>query len=93
MYTVGDGQGPWTNQGEGNVVTAANTQRYQSIVGSAMYLAQVSRYDILYGIHQFARAISNPSKAHTGGTQYSPAWPRLAQPIPVYPSLTQPSPP
>ena len=39
-------------------------QRYQSIVGALMYLAQVSRYDILYAVNQLARAMSKPSKAH-----------------------------
>ena len=31
-----------------------------------MYLAQVSRHDILYAVNQLARAMSKPSKAHIG---------------------------
>ena len=51
-------------------------QRYQSIVGGLMYLAQVSQYDILYAVNQMARAMSKPSKAHRGApTTYSGTWP------------------
>ena len=35
-----------------------------------MYLAQVSRYDILYAINQLARAMSKPSKAHMGAAKH-----------------------
>ena len=64
MYMIGVGPELSMNQGEGNLLTKADTQWYQSIVGVVMYLAHVSRYDILYGVHQLARAMSNPSKAH-----------------------------
>lgn len=33
-----------------------------------MYLAQVSRYDILYAVNQLARGIPRPSKAYIGAT-------------------------
>ena len=35
-----------------------------------MYLAQVSRYDILYAVNQLARAMSKPSKAHMAAAKY-----------------------
>ena len=41
-------------------------RRFQSIVGSTMYLSQVTRYDISYSVNQLARAMSKPSKVHMG---------------------------
>ena len=41
-------------------------QRYQSIAGALMYLAQVSRFDILNAVNQLARSMSKPSKAYMG---------------------------
>ena len=35
-----------------------------------MYLAQVSRYDILDAVNQLARAMSKPSKAHMGAAKH-----------------------
>ena len=35
-----------------------------------MYLAQVSRYDILYAVNQLARAMSKPLKAHMGAVKH-----------------------
>ena len=35
-----------------------------------MYLAQVSRYDILYAVNQLARGMYKPSKAHIGAAQH-----------------------
>ena len=40
------------------------------IIGSVIYLAQISRYDILYSSNQPARATSNPSKAHMGAAKH-----------------------
>ena len=45
-------------------------QRYQSIAGALMYLAQVSRYDILYAVNPMARTMSKPSKAHMGAAKH-----------------------
>ena len=51
-------------------------QRYQSIAGALMHLAQVWRYDILYAVDQLARAMSKPSKAQRGRPNtYSGTWP------------------
>ena len=41
VYTIGVGPELSINQGGGNLLTKADTQRYQFIVGSVMYLAQV----------------------------------------------------
>ena len=43
---------------------AEQTKRFQAIVGSVIYLAQVTRYDILFAVNQLARAMTKPSKAH-----------------------------
>ena len=39
-------------------------ERYQSVAGALMYIAQVLRYDILSAVNQLAREMSKPSKAH-----------------------------
>ncbi|CAM9662428.1 unnamed protein product [Laminaria digitata] len=70
VYTVGTGPELSINQGKGNFLPKADTQRYQSIVGNFSYVAQVSRHDILYGVTQLARAMSNPSKAHMGADRH-----------------------
>ena len=36
----------------------------QAITGSVMYLAQITRYNIMYSTCQLARAMSRPSKVH-----------------------------
>ena len=41
VYTIGVGPKLSINQGGGNLLTKADTQRYQSIFGSAMYLTRV----------------------------------------------------
>lgn len=64
VYTVGVGPELSINQGEGNLSIKTHAQRYQSLVGSVMYLAHVSRYDILYSVNHISRALANPSKAH-----------------------------
>ena len=64
MYTIGVGPALSIRQGEGNVLTEEDTQRRKSIVGSVMYLTQISRYDIRCSVNQLARAMSNPSKSH-----------------------------
>ena len=34
-----------------------------------MYLAQITRYDVMYAVCQIARAVSKPSKAHMGAAK------------------------
>ena len=45
-------------------------QRYQSIAGTLMYVAQVSRYDILYAVSHLTRAMSKLSKTHMGAAKH-----------------------
>ena len=70
MYTIGVGPELSINQGEGNLLTKADTDGYLSSVGSVMTLAHVSRHDILYGVNQLAKTTSNPSKAHMGSAKH-----------------------
>ena len=65
-FTPGAGPELSLNQPETNLLDEKRKGRYQSIVGGTMYLAQVSRYDILYAVIQLARGMSKPSKAHVG---------------------------
>ena len=43
---------------------------HQAATGAVMYLAQVTRYDILYVATQLARAMSKPAKAHMGAAKH-----------------------
>ena len=49
---------------------AERTKRFQAIVGSVIYLAQVTRYDILFAVNQLARAMTKPSKAHMAAAKH-----------------------
>ena len=63
-YTPGVGPELSLDQPEENLVNEGGKRRYQSITGAAMYLTQIFRYDILYAVNQFVRAMSKPSRAH-----------------------------
>ena len=63
-FTPGVGSELSLNQPEDKLLYVEGKQKYQSITGAMMYLAQASRYGILYAINQLARAMSKPSKAH-----------------------------
>ena len=47
-------------------------QRFQAIVGSSMYLTQVTRHDISYAVNQLARAMPQPSNVHMGAAKHLP---------------------
>ena len=63
-FTLGVGPEISLDQLADRLLDEQEKQRYQSIDGSLMYLAQVSRYDILFAVNQLAKAMSKPSKAH-----------------------------
>ena len=69
-YTPGVGPELSLDQPEENLLNEDGEQRYESIMGSSMYLTQVCRYDILYSVSQWARAMSKPSKAHMGAAKH-----------------------
>ena len=62
-YTPGVGPELSLDQPEENLVNEGGKRRYQSITGAAI-LTQIFRYDILYAVNQFVRAMSKPSRAH-----------------------------
>ena len=66
-FTPGVGPEISLDQPAERLLDEQGKQRYQSIADALMYLAQISRYDILYTVNQLARAMSKPSKAHMGG--------------------------
>ena len=70
LSTPGYGSELSTVQPEATLLGKVDTQRYQAIVGSVMYLAQVTRYDIMYACSQLARALSKPSKVHMGAAKH-----------------------
>ena len=57
-------------QPEETLLNAVDKQRYQAITGSVMYLAQISRYDIVYSTSQLARAMSTSAKIHMGAAKH-----------------------
>ena len=58
-----------TEQPTETLLNMEQTQRYQAITGSVMYLAQITRYDVMYAVCKLARVISKPSKAHMGAAK------------------------
>jgi len=70
VSTPGFGQELSTNQPEQTLLNEEETQRFQAITGSVMYLAQITRYDVMYSTCQLARAMSKPSKVHMGAAKH-----------------------
>ena len=70
MSTPGFGQELSTNQPEQTLLSEEETQRFQAITGSVMYLVQITRYDVMYSTCQLARAMSKPSKVHMGAAKH-----------------------
>ncbi|CAM9191935.1 unnamed protein product [Sphacelaria rigidula] len=70
VSTPGFGKELSTNQPEGTLLNEEETQRFQAIIGSVMYLTQIMRYDVMYSTCQLARAMSKSSKAHMGAAKH-----------------------
>ena len=68
-YTPGVGPKLSLNQPEENLLNEEK-RRYQAITGVVIYLAQVTRYDVLYTVNQLARAMSKLAKAHMGAAKH-----------------------
>ena len=68
--TPGFGSELSTEQPEETLLSNEETQRYQAITGSVMYLAQILRYDIMYSSGQLACALSRLAKEHMGAATY-----------------------
>ena len=70
-YTPGVGPELSLNHPEENLLDEEDKKRcYQFITAAAMYLGQVSRYDILFVVNQLVRAISKPSKDNMGAAKH-----------------------
>lgn len=64
VSTPGSGSELSNDCEKGDLLDAVDIKLYQTIVGSAQYLAQVTRYDITYTVNQLSRACSSPSTVH-----------------------------
>ena len=70
VYTPGVGPELSLSQPKEKLLNEEEKRRYQAITGAVMYLAQLTRYDILYAVNQLARAMSKPAKAHMGAVKH-----------------------
>ena len=68
--TPGFGSELSTKQPEETLLSKEETQRYQAITGSVMYVTQILRHDIMCSSGQLARAISRPAKVHVGAAKH-----------------------
>ena len=69
-HTPGVGKEFSLDQPAEKFLSKEDKQRFQAITGSVMYLAQVTRYDIMYAVNQLSRAMSRPSKAHAAAAKH-----------------------
>ena len=58
------------NQPEMKMLEEEEKWRYQAITGAVIYVARVTRYDILCAVNQLARAMSKSAKAHMGAAKH-----------------------
>ena len=68
-YTPGGGSDLFLDQPEGKLLNKEDTQRFQAITDSVMYLGLVVRYDISYSVNQLTRAMPKSSKSHMAATK------------------------
>ena len=52
------------------LLSKEETQKYQAITGSVMYLAQILRYGVMHSSGQLTRAMSGPAKVHMGAAKH-----------------------
>ena len=64
VNTPGYGPELFDEQPEEKQLGSRNIKLYQAIVGSLLYFAQFTRYDICYAVNQLTRSCSKPSMAH-----------------------------
>ena len=69
MCTPGLGSELSTEQPEETLLSEEETLKYQGITGSVIYLAQITRYDVMNAACQLARATSKPAKVHMGAAK------------------------
>ena len=69
-FTPGTGPELPLDQRDNNLLDEEGRRRYQSIVGTAKFLAQISTHDVLYGVNQLAREMSEPSNGYMGAAKH-----------------------
>ena len=71
VHTPGYGPEPSAEQPEGKLLGAEATKLYQSIIGSPLYLAQCTRYDLCYAVNQLTRACSKSAEIHMTAAKHA----------------------
>ena len=69
-YTPGVGSDLFLNQPEEKLLNKEDTQRFQAITDSVMYLGLVLRYDTSYSVNQLTRALPKSSQSYMAATKH-----------------------
>ena len=86
-HTPGYGPELSNEQPGEKLLSATAVKLYQATVGSVLYSAQVTRYDICYAVNQLTRACSKPAAIHLTAAQHLLRY--LKGRIPTWPSYTR----
>ncbi|CAB1096983.1 unnamed protein product [Ectocarpus sp. CCAP 1310/34] len=70
VSTPGYGVELSTEQPQDQLLGPEDKQRFQAITGSLLYLAQCTRYDLSYAVHQLTRACANPAQVHMAAAKH-----------------------
>ncbi|CAB1108809.1 unnamed protein product [Ectocarpus sp. CCAP 1310/34] len=70
VSTPGYGAELSTEQPQDQLLGPEEKQRFQTITGSLLYLAQCTRYDLSYAVHQLTRACANPAQVHMAAAKH-----------------------
>ncbi|CAB1102198.1 unnamed protein product [Ectocarpus sp. CCAP 1310/34] len=70
VSTPGYGAELSTEQPQDQLLGTEDKQRFQAITGSLLYLAQCTRYDLSYAVHQLTRACANPAQVHMAAAKH-----------------------
>ena len=69
-YTPGVGSDLFLDQPDEKLLNKEDTQRFQAITDSVMYLGLVVRYDISYSVNQLTRALPKSCKFYMAATKH-----------------------
>ena len=69
-YAPGVGSDPFLDQPEEKLLNREDSQRFQAITDSVMFLGLVVRYDILYSANQLTRTLPKSSNYHMAATKH-----------------------
>ncbi|CAB1117586.1 unnamed protein product [Ectocarpus sp. CCAP 1310/34] len=70
VSTPGYGAELSTEQPQDQQLEPEDKHRFQAITGSLLYLAQCTRYDLSYAVHQLTRACANPAQVHMAAAKH-----------------------